>query len=205
MHRNDDFTVLVSGGGRCCWVSMCTVRLMNSKWLSEWSNESAPNFALSLNIPPKKLFGWFRRLQLWATGDCQLQHNHLSAHASYLMQRFLVKHQITQVTQPRVQPRYGALWLLGFPKTKISFKREEISDCQWESGKYTGQLMVIGRTVWGPKVPTLKGTEVSLSYIQCFLYLTSLSINVPIFHITWLDTFRQTSYKTLCFKNSFSR
>ena len=52
----------------------------------------------------------------------------------------------------------------------------------------TGQLMVIGRTVWGPRVPTLKGMEASLSYIQRFLYLVSSSINVSIFHITWLDT-----------------
>ena len=28
-----------------------------------------------------------------------------------------------------------------------------------------------------------------LSYVQCFLYLVSSSINVSIFHITWLDTF----------------
>ena len=38
-------------------------------------------------------------------------------------------------------------------------------------------------------MPTLKGTEASLSYVQCFLYLISSSINVFIFHITWLDTF----------------
>ena len=48
--------------------------------------------------------------------------------------------------------------------------------------------MAIRRTVWGPKVPTLKGTEASLSYLQCFLYLVS-SINVSIFHTTRLDTF----------------
>ena len=87
-----------------------------------------------------------------------------------------------------LQPRFGALWL-PFPKTKITFEREEISDCWWDSGKYEGWLMVIGRTVWGPKVPTVKGTEVSWSYIPCFLYLVSSSINVSIFHITWLDTF----------------
>ena len=51
-----------------------------------------------------------------------------------------------------------------------------------------GQLMVIERTVRDSKVPILKGTEVSLSYVQCFLYLES-SINVSIFHMTWLDTF----------------
>ena len=38
-------------------------------------------------------------------------------------------------------------------------------------------------------MPTLKGTEVSLFYVQCFLYLVSSSINISIFHITWLDTF----------------
>ena len=35
-----------------------------------------------------------------------------------------------------LQPRFGALRLLAFPKTKITFEREEISDCQWDSGKY---------------------------------------------------------------------
>ena len=37
-----------------------------------------------------------------------------------------------------LQPRFGALWLLAFPKTKITFEREEISDWQWDSGKYDG-------------------------------------------------------------------
>ena len=32
-------------------------------------------------------------------------------------------------------------------------------------------------------------TEVSLYNVPCFLYLVSSSINVSIFHITWLDTF----------------
>ena len=51
------------------------------------------------------------------------------------------------------------------------------------------QLMAIGRTVWGAKVPTLKGTKVSLFYEQWSLYLVSSPINILIFHITWLDTF----------------
>ena len=38
-------------------------------------------------------------------------------------------------------------------------------------------------------MPTLKDTEASLSYVQCFLYLVSSSLNVSIFHLTWLDTF----------------
>ena len=35
-----------------------------------------------------------------------------------------------------LQPRFGALWLLAFPKTKITFEREEIQDNWWDSGKY---------------------------------------------------------------------
>ena len=35
-----------------------------------------------------------------------------------------------------LQPRFGTLRLLAFPKTKITFEREEISDHQWNSGKY---------------------------------------------------------------------
>ena len=34
----------------------------------------------------------------------------------------------------------------------------------------------------------MKGTEASLSYVQYLLYLVSFSVNVSIFHITWLDT-----------------
>ena len=53
-----------------------------------------------------------------------------------------------------------------------------MSDCWWDSEKYDGAVMVTGRTVWGPKVPTLEGTKASLSYVQCFLYVVSSSINV---------------------------
>ena len=76
-----------------------------------------------------------------------------------------------------------------FPKTKITFEREEISDPNKIQENMMGQLITTGRTVRDPEVPTLKGTEASLSYVQCFLYHLSSSINVYIFHIAWLDTF----------------
>ena len=44
--------------------------------------------------------------------------------------------------------------------------------------------MVIGWTVWGPKVRTLKGTEASFSYVQWFLYLLSSLINISILHMS---------------------
>ena len=67
-----------------------------------------------------------------------------------------------------LQPRLDALWLLAFPKTKITFEREEISDHGWDSGKYDKAA----DGDWENSMrPILKGTEVLLSCIQCFLYL----------------------------------
>ena len=95
------------------------------------------------------------------------------------------------------QPRFGALRPLAFPKTKITFERS-FRKLQWGSWWQFQQRILqgilnsrrdAGRTVWGPKVPTLKGTGASLPSVQCFLYLVSSSIKVSIFHITWLDTF----------------
>ena len=95
---------------------------------------------LSLNIPLWKLFGWFRRLQLWATGDWQLYHDNVPAHASCLLQSFLVKQQITQDTQLPYSPDlvHGDFYLFrnspsGF--TKTTFERVEISDHRWDSEK----------------------------------------------------------------------
>ena len=58
-----------------------------------------------------------------------------------------------------LQPRCGTLQLLAFPKRKNTFegKRFQIVDEIQEN--MMGQLMAIGRTVWVPKVPILKGTE----------------------------------------------
>ena len=91
-----------------------------------------------------------------------------------------------------LQPTFGALWLLAFPKSKITFEREETVDEIQENT--TGQLMAIGRTVWSPKVPTLKGTEVSLDWgVQCFLYFVSSLIKVSFILHGWIP-FGQTWY-----------
>ena len=130
--NDDDFTVLVSGGSRCCWVTMYTGSPSHLKWLSKYSNKCASNFALSFNILPWKLFGWFRRAQLWATGDWQIHHNQLAGSC-------ITSHDGKTSNQPGdsapLQPRFGALRLLAFPKTIRTFEREEISDHRWDSGK----------------------------------------------------------------------
>ena len=104
------------------------------------------------------------------------------------MNSFLAKYQITQVTQPPYSPDLAPcdFWL--FPKLKVPLKGKRLQTVDEIQANMMGQLMVTGRTVCGRKVPTLKGTEASLSYVQCFWYLVSSSISTSIFHITWQDT-----------------
>ena len=86
-----------------------------------------------------------------------------------------------------LQPRFGALWLLAFPKLKSPLKGKIFQTINEIQKNKRGQLMATVRTMWSPYVPTLKGTEASLSYVQCFLHLVSSSINVSIFHIAWIE------------------
>ena len=95
-------------------------------------------FCIKLNIPPWKLLGRFRRPQLWATGDWQLHHNNVPAQVSSLIQFFGKTSNHPGDSAP-LQHRFGTLRLLSFPKTKITFEREEISDHRWDLGKYSWQ------------------------------------------------------------------
>ena len=142
-------------------------------------------FVLSLNIPLWKLFIWFRSLQLWATGDWQLHHNNMPAHISHLVQSFLVKHQITQVTQPSCSP--GFPWLLAFPKTKPTFEKKEISDLQCNLGEYNGAADSNWENCVRSHSAYFEGDWGIIAL--CTMVLVSSSINVFIFHSSWLDTF----------------
>ena len=98
--------------------------------------ECASHFVLSLNIPPQKLFGWFRRLQLWATSSW-LAASSWQHPCSCIMSQaeFFGETSNNPGDSVPLQPRFGALRLLDFPKTKITFGREGLSDHQWDSGK----------------------------------------------------------------------
>ena len=110
-----------------------------------------------------------------------------------LMHHILCRVFLQNIQSPRWLSPYGPylapcnFWL--FPKLKSPLKGKRFQTIKEIQENTMRQLMAIGRTVWGFKVPTLKGTEVSLSCVQCFLYLVSSSINVSIFHITWLNAF----------------
>ena len=107
--------------------------------------------------------------------------------------QFLAKHRNHPSDWTSLLPRFGARQLLAFTKIKITFEREEISDHRWDQENMTGQLMAVGRTVWGSWVPILKGTEASFSYVQ--LLVSCIFFNKCLyFHNTWLDTFWTDSY-----------
>ena len=125
----------------------------------------------------------------WWLAASSRQHAHSCS--SHLMQRFLVKHEVTQVTQPPYSSDLVPcdFWL--FPKLTSPLKGKRFQTIEIQ-GNMTEQLVVSRKNwvrSWGPKMPTLKGTEVSLSYIWGLFYLVLSSIYGSIFHITWLDTF----------------
>jgi len=60
----------------------------------------------------------------------QLHHDNAPAYSATLMQAsFFAKHHLTQVCQPPLQPRFGSVQLLAFPKAKIAVEREETCEC----------------------------------------------------------------------------
>ena len=104
------------------------------------------------------------------------------------MKSFVVKHQITQVTQlPAAQ-----IWhpvTSGFPKIKITVEREGFSDHQWDSGKYN-------RATDGDWEKCVRSQSAYFEgdwsiIVLCTMFPISCIFfnNVSIFHIAWLDTF----------------
>ena len=86
-------------------------------------------------------------LLLWASGAWQLHHDHVPAHASHLVQSFLVKPQITQVTQPLCSPDLALCEFWLFPKLKSPLKGKRFQTMDEIQENMTGHLTAIGRAV----------------------------------------------------------
>ena len=73
----------------------------------------------------------------------------------HILCSFFVKHQINQVIQPPYSPDllHWDFWF--FQKLKSPLKRKKFQTVDEIQENMTGQWMAMGRTVWGPKVPTL--------------------------------------------------
>ena len=86
-----------------------------------------------------------------------------------------------------LQLTFGALWLLAFPKIKITFEREEISDHQWDSGKYNRAAESDWENCVRSQGAYFEGDWSII--VLCTMFLVCSSVNASVFHITWLDTF----------------
>ena len=108
----------------------------------------------------------------------------MPTHASPLIQFFGETSNHPGDSAP-LQPRFGALQHLAFPKTKITFEREDISDSWWDSGNiwwgswwWLGELCEVPRWLW-------RGLR-----CHCPMYNVSCILNKCLyFYSTWLDTF----------------
>ena len=80
------------------------------------------------------------------TGDWQLHHDNEPALASSLVEFFGQTSNHPGDSAP-LQPRYGALQLLAFPKTKITLKRKRFQIINEIQENRPGQLMTIKITM----------------------------------------------------------
>ena len=120
--NNDDFTVLVSGGGRRHWVSTCTVWVcIKNDWAS---NESVSNFVkikhysvetIQMTQKAAAMGSWLLAASSQHTCSC------ITSHAE-----FLVKHQITEETQPPYSPDLAPCDFRLIPKLKSLLKGRDI-------------------------------------------------------------------------------
>ena len=103
----------------------------------------------------------------WLAASSQkCTHSCIMSHAEFFGETW-----ITQVIQPRYSPDLVPCEFWLFPKLKSPLKGKRSQNFNEIQKNTAGQLTVTARTVWGPKVPMLKGTEESLPYVQCVLCL----------------------------------
>ena len=82
---------------------------------------------------------------------------------------------------------FGTVQLLAFPKTKVTFERGEVSDHLWDLGKYNREADGDWENCVRSQGACFEGAWGII--VLCTMFLVSSSINISIFHITWLDTF----------------
>ena len=104
-----------------------------------------------------------------------------------------------------LQPRFGAHQLLAFPKTKITFEREEISDHWWNSEKYDREADGDRENRVRSKGAYFEGDWGTI--VRCTVFLVScIFFNKCLFFIVhgWIPS-GQTSYISFFTHKNFRR
>ena len=151
--NNDDFTVLVSGAVDAIeWHVYCVA--VTVKVIEQVEQCICIKFCVKLEHSSTETIWVIQKASALGNWCLTASTQPLTTYVSHLMQSFLAKHQITQMTQPPYSPDLVLcnFWLFTKPKSPLKGKRFQTVDEIQENT--TGQLMAIGRTVWGPNVPT---------------------------------------------------
>ena len=119
-----------------------------------------------------------------AASSRQCSHSRITSHAEFFGETS--NHPSDSVP---LHPRFGDLQILAFLKTKITFEREEISDCWWDSGKYDRAADGNWEKCVRSQGACFEGDFEEGIIVLCTMFLVSSSINISIFHRTWLGTF----------------
>ena len=117
------------------WACVLCGHCIQNYWVSRATN-LPQNFALSLNIALQKLFRWFRDDAAMGNWWLTASSWQWTCSCTTSCAEFFGETSNYPGESVPVQHRFGALWLLAFPETKITFEKEETSDHQWDSGKY---------------------------------------------------------------------
>ena len=145
---------------------------------------------LSLNIPPQNYSD-----DLEGRSYRQVVIGSFITTTRPFMHHVLHRDFLRNIKSPRwLSPDLASCYFCLFSKLKSPLKGkifQTISEIQENTVR---QLMAIGRTVWSPKVLTVKGTEASLSYVQLSL-VSCIFFNKCLFFIVhgWVPS-GQSSY-----------
>ena len=107
--------------------------------MTEWVEQRiCIKFCIKLEHSSVETIGMIQKaaaMSYWglAASSRQYTHSCITSHAE-----FFAKTSNHPGDLVPLQLRFGVLWLLAFPKTKITFERKEISEHRWDSGKYDG-------------------------------------------------------------------
>ena len=115
------------------WTYVLCGYCIQNDWVKQWI---CIKFLIKLDHSTTETIGMIQKAA--AMGKWWLAASAQQCSCSYIMScaEFFGKTSNHPGDSALLRPRFGALQLLAFPKTKITFEKEEISDHWWDSEKY---------------------------------------------------------------------